>query len=249
MAALSSRAPTDANNLSPSSKADHERSTLPDQNLENNHHQRHPSTPRSPTSDRSPAEITTTPASTRRHSNSPSTNSIPFRHQRSGTSLFNRATAALDRTQTAFASISEPVVRPRQSNSALSRLSLSPAFHHNSEPGSPNTSTGSQSPSNSSTTTASKTDVKPVTAAAPTADVLLTQPYSETDPSLPAPIRLVGSDKKMHQTSSRLLRMTDDDRPFTRVCCPLFLCFFKNHYTFVLPHHMPVVLPCNCLSD
>jgi hypothetical protein len=22
----------------------------------------------------------------------------------------------------------------------------------------------------------------------------------------------------MHQTSSRLLRMTDDDRPFTRVC-------------------------------
>lgn len=28
----------------------------------------------------------------------------------------------------------------------------------------------------------------------------------------------VGKERKMHQTSSRLLRMTDDDRPFTRVC-------------------------------
>jgi hypothetical protein len=28
----------------------------------------------------------------------------------------------------------------------------------------------------------------------------------------------IGKERKMHQTSSRLLRMTDDDRPFTRVC-------------------------------
>ncbi len=44
------------------------------------------------------------------------------------------------------------------------------------------------------------------------------QPYSETDPSHPEPTlvpRLL--DNKMHQTSSRLLRMTDDDRPFTKV--------------------------------
>jgi hypothetical protein len=43
------------------------------------------------------------------------------------------------------------------------------------------------------------------------------QPYSETDPSLPEPTHLPRFDNKMHQTSSRLLRMTDDDRPYTKV--------------------------------
>jgi len=43
------------------------------------------------------------------------------------------------------------------------------------------------------------------------------KPYTETDPSFPKPIRAPRYDSKMHQTSSRLLRMTDDDRPFTKV--------------------------------
>jgi hypothetical protein len=44
------------------------------------------------------------------------------------------------------------------------------------------------------------------------------RPYAEADPNRPLPILLPRFDNKMHQTSSRLLRMTDDDRPFTRVC-------------------------------
>jgi hypothetical protein len=45
------------------------------------------------------------------------------------------------------------------------------------------------------------------------------QAYSNTATDTPAPIQLPRSDhsNKMHQTSSRLLRMTSDDRPFTRV--------------------------------
>lgn len=43
------------------------------------------------------------------------------------------------------------------------------------------------------------------------------QPYSTADPNRPPPLLLLTSDNKMHQTSSRLLRMTDDDRPFTKV--------------------------------
>jgi hypothetical protein len=36
---------------------------------------------------------------------------------------------------------------------------------------------------------------------------------------------LVDPNCKMHQTSSRLLRMTDDDRPFTRVSVSYMLLF------------------------
>ncbi|KAL2267649.1 hypothetical protein VTJ83DRAFT_4926 [Remersonia thermophila] len=48
------------------------------------------------------------------------------------------------------------------------------------------------------------------------------QPYSETDPSQPEPTRLPRYNNKMHQTSSRLLRMTDDDRPYTKDFKDLF---------------------------
>ncbi|KAI0401016.1 RGS-domain-containing protein [Xylaria palmicola] len=50
----------------------------------------------------------------------------------------------------------------------------------------------------------------------------ISTPYSETDPGQPPPILLSSSESKMHQTSSRLLRMTDDDRPFTRDFKDLF---------------------------
>jgi hypothetical protein len=45
------------------------------------------------------------------------------------------------------------------------------------------------------------------------------QAYSNTATDTPAPITFgsQGNHNKMHQTSSRLLRMTSDDRPFTRV--------------------------------
>lgn len=46
---------------------------------------------------------------------------------------------------------------------------------------------------------------------------IYSHPYTETDRSQPAPVILPRVDNKMHQTSSRLLRMTDDDRPFTKV--------------------------------
>lgn len=53
------------------------------------------------------------------------------------------------------------------------------------------------------------------------------QPYSETDSSQPPPLILPKLDNKMHQTSSRLLRMTDDDRPFTKVSRELSLILIR----------------------
>ncbi|KAF4126535.1 hypothetical protein GMORB2_0271, partial [Geosmithia morbida] len=52
----------------------------------------------------------------------------------------------------------------------------------------------------------------------------ISKPYSETDPNTPPPIKVRPGDisGKMHQTSSRLLRMTDDDRPFTKDFNDLF---------------------------
>lgn len=213
MAALSHRPPTEADTLSQASKTDHQVQHTP---LSLTKH--YASTPRSSTSDRLLADLTSVPNSAhhQRHSSTPSTSSFS-KSQRSGSSLFNRAAAALDRTQNAFASISEPVVRPRHSNSALARLSLQSGSVPNSEPSSPSRPVGSRTSStNHSLTSASRGEIK-VVAPAVQANDPPSQPYSETDPSLPAPIRLIGSDKKMHQTSSRLLRMTDDDRPFTRV--------------------------------
>ncbi|KAJ2901963.1 Developmental regulator flbA [Zalerion maritima] len=51
---------------------------------------------------------------------------------------------------------------------------------------------------------------------------LPSQPYSKTDPNQPPPKLLPHVQNKMHQTSSRLLRMTEDDRPFTRDFKDLF---------------------------
>jgi hypothetical protein len=221
MAALSHRLPTETDTLSQAS--------------ETHHHSHIPlakqsaSAPRSSTPESLPATLPAVHLSSHYHhqrqSSVFSTTSIS-RPQRSSNSLFSRAAAALDRTQNAFASISEPVIRPRQSNSALAaRLSLQPAPVNNSEPSSPGRAAGSRAPSiSASLTPASKAEFKVVPPAAQANDPP-SQPYSETDPSLPPPIKLTASDKKMHQTSSRLLRMTDDDRPFTRVCCFLLRAF------------------------
>ncbi|KAF4592511.1 Regulator of G protein signaling pathway [Ophiocordyceps camponoti-floridani] len=165
------------------------------------------STPRSSVSERS-SDPTTAAA---RHSSNPSVGSASNRSQRS---LLNRAVAALDRTQSAFASFSDPVIRPRQSVSGLSRLTPP-----SSEPSSP------------AKKTEFKVSTSPTSARGPRLDDCL--PAPEESPVGPCPDTLLHRaptpvksqplvDSKMHQTSSRLLRMTDDDRPFTRDFKDLF---------------------------
>ncbi|KAH0524897.1 hypothetical protein TsFJ059_007344 [Trichoderma semiorbis] len=150
----------------------------------------------------------------RRHASSVSigSSSLP-RHQRTSSSILSRAAAALDRTQSAIASISEPVIRNRQSNSTLARLSLTAPSHQlRDEPASPDRPTAFNYPSSQS---------------------LLSNPgdgkqssfsSAQHSPTLPSTglSSESSSPNKMHQTSSRLLRMTDDDRPFTRDFKDLF---------------------------
>lgn len=143
----------------------------------------------------------------RRHASSVSIASVPAsvpatRHARSGSSIFSLAAAALDRTHSAIASISEPVIRSRQSSSTLARLSLTPSsLQTRDEPASPDRPTALKYPSSQSLSS-TQGDSKQSSSASSA----LHSPVSESSPP-----------SKMHQTSSRLLRMTDDDRPFTRV--------------------------------
>ncbi|PHH84303.1 hypothetical protein CDD83_2176 [Cordyceps sp. RAO-2017] len=220
------------------------------------------STPRSSISDRSTD-------SSQRQPSASSAGSAAARPQRASHSLLNRAVAALDRTQSAIASLSEPVIRPRQSNSALARLSLAPATPPSSEPSSPDKSKLSAAasptstdgglrhsphhhhpdqpphphahsplspspPSSDSTATTEATAPPPTTTTTTpttptptttttTSDQLSARSGPDTDPPAPVSARLpAAADSKMHQTSSRLLRMTDDDRPFTRDFKDLF---------------------------
>ena len=146
------------------------------------------------------------------HSSSPSTSSIP-RNQKSG-GLFAFAAAAIDRTQNAF----DQRVRPRQS---LSRLSIGPDPHSPTSELSPDKAqyrTSSNRSSSSLTLLGTQSSESRFPSQSSLAKDPPSQPYSETDRNQPLPILLPRIDNKMHQTSSRLLRMTDDDRPFTRVC-------------------------------
>jgi hypothetical protein len=67
-------------------------------------------------------------------------------------------------------------------------------------------------------------EIKQFAPTVPAKDPPPSQPYSQTDPGRPPLIKFTPSsaESKMHQTSSRLLRMTDDDRPFTRDFKDLF---------------------------
>ncbi|KAL6855817.1 regulator of G protein signaling [Trichoderma novae-zelandiae] len=148
----------------------------------------------------------------RRHASSVSIASVPAsvpapRHTRTASSILSRAAAALDRTHSAIASISEPVIRNRQSNSTLARLSLTPSSHQSrDEPASPDRPTAFSYPSSQSLSS-NQGDSKQSSSASSA----LHSPITESSPP-----------SKMHQTSSRLLRMTDDDRPFTRDFKDLF---------------------------
>lgn len=134
------------------------------------------------------------------HLSSPSISS-----QRSG-GILAFAQAALDK-------IAEPRVRTRQS---LGRLSTGPDFF-TSPQSSPDRSTRPR-PSviypTSPPTAVGEGKHSGVSSALKDPP---SQPYSKTDPTRPPPIHVTRQDNKMHQTSSRLLRMTDDDRPFTKV--------------------------------
>lgn len=170
-----------------------------------------PTTVRSSVSDhdRSPDQASSPapppPPFSRHHSASPSTTSLPRGPQRSPSGILSFAAAAFDKTQSRLANISDPTVRPRHS---LARLSLAPGSLPSSEPSSPNRKSLFRSSSNQSLSSIQAAEAK----------VPLSQPYSETDPNTPPPIKVSPRDNKMHQTSSRLLRMTDDERPFTKVC-------------------------------
>ncbi|KJZ77953.1 Developmental regulator flbA [Hirsutella minnesotensis 3608] len=180
-------------------------------------------TPRSSFSDRStdPTAGAQNSASTSRHSNTPSTGSSSTKSQRSSNSLLNRAAAALDRTQSAIASLSDPVIRPRQSTAALARLSLAPATPPASEPSSPEKTTIFKVASSPSAEAGLRADQRqPAEATKPGESP--TRPSADEKPPLPPRPKRPIADSKMHQTSSRLLRMTDDDRPFTRDFKDLF---------------------------
>ncbi|KAH6631827.1 regulator of G protein signaling domain-containing protein [Chaetomium tenue] len=131
--------------------------------------------------------------------------------QRSGGFL-----AFFDRT---IAGITEPRIRPRQS---LSRLSTGPDSLGSGQ-SSPERGPRSARPTSNY---AIPVGLVSVDGRQPSPTLVLgdppSQPYSETDPSLPEPTHLPRFDNKMHQTSSRLLRMTDDDRPYTKDFKDLF---------------------------
>ena len=128
------------------------------------------STPRSSTSERhppdlppplppvaGPASTTTTTAAGPVHSHRPTASvSRLSLNQRSSSGFLAFAAAALDKTQSALANISEPSIRPRQSNGALARLSLLSS----SEPNSPEKFHRLRSSSNQSLTSSYKLDGK-----------------------------------------------------------------------------------------
>ncbi|RDW79719.1 hypothetical protein BP6252_04357 [Coleophoma cylindrospora] len=129
----------------------------------------------------------------------------------------------------AIASLSEPTLRTRPSNSSLSR-----AIAANSSTG---RSVRSSEPSINPHSRDQVTDINPTlrlvsvpNEASSTQRQSLhetnppSQPYSSTSADQPPPIAFTptGTQSKMHQTSSRLLRMTSDERPFTRDFKDLF---------------------------
>lgn len=174
----------------------------------------------------------------RRHASSVSITGSAPRHQRTP-SILSRAVAALDRTQSVIASIGEPVIRNRQSNPALARLSLNAGSHQQlrDEPASPDRPTAFSNPSTQSLLSNPGGDSQSAATSFSSAQHSPSQPPNGLNSDSHSP--------KMHQTSSRLLRMTDDERPFTRVCSPLslddsdslpsFLCLFVSCFPFSFP--------------
>ncbi|KAK0102893.1 hypothetical protein ONS95_000912 [Cadophora gregata] len=152
--------------------------------------------------------------------------------------LFSLAALALDKTSSAIASFSEPSIRNRASTGSLYRTAQnSPTREPNNSSTSAHTATRHNSTRDNSNPSTSHHDISTPTAFHNRSETLNTvttrkslletnppsQAYSNTASDTPAPIVLPQSNfNKMHQTSSRLLRMTSDDRPFTRDFKDLF---------------------------
>lgn len=150
------------------------------------------------------------------------------------TGLFTLAALARDRTSSALASFTEPTIRSRPSSSNLARQSTTTL----SAPPLPSAQAAvsasaehiqnANKAENSEALRGSQTNLSvdpprrshSSTPSGQRQSLLDTDPpsqsYDDTDTTQPEPI-LQNYSNKMHQTSSRLLRMTDDERPFTRV--------------------------------
>ncbi|KAG9234995.1 regulator of G protein signaling domain-containing protein [Amylocarpus encephaloides] len=151
-------------------------------------------------------------------------------------SIFNFAALARDKTSNAIATLSEPSLKRNRPSSTGLYLSAQRS------PTSPLQKQNSHSPTTDSreTVNATEPNISPPTttslareptassASSPARSLLETNPpsqaYTDTATDTPIPVTFVPvtSQNKMHQTSSRLLRMTSDDRPYTRDFKDLF---------------------------
>jgi hypothetical protein len=129
--------------------------------------------------------------------------------------FFALAASALDKTLAGLSS--DPGVRPRQSFTRLSIFGADSALLASGQSSPEKASRHRASSSNLSSAVPTGLDEGKSSGTRPLLKDPPSQPYSETDRNQPLPIHGSPVDNKMHQTSSRLLRMTDDDRPFTKV--------------------------------
>ena len=164
-------------------------------------------------------------------SNRHSTISNTSQSQRRSSSLLHLSSLR-DKTNNVFASLAEPSIRNRSSYGSLRRSSNS----QNSSPTLTSTSkfrsqAGGYFDSGDESRTASISSNSRSEIGSPPAfqrqSLLVetnppSQAYSNTSSDTLPPVSYnpKGNTSKMHQTSSRLLRMTNDERPFTRVSTP-----------------------------
>lgn len=161
----------------------------------------------------------------------PSTNSTRQNYP----GLLGLAALARDKTTSAIASLTQPALRTRHSSKSPSRLSVisgsitgffwssnpprSPALPLLDVEGHPAERTiavrrASQAP----VVRARSPEVPPRLSLHPLRDAAPpSKAHENPSADCPLPTPLSAKNNKMHQTSSRLLRMTDDERPFTRV--------------------------------
>jgi hypothetical protein len=140
------------------------------------------------------------------------------------TGLLTLAALARDKTTNAIANFSEPTIRSRTSSRSLYRSAQSSPTISSNKSHSPLRSASSSRENNLSVSQSTLSRTEPVPSDLTRRQSLLetnppSQAYNDTAADTPPPIAFVprGNYNKMHQTSSRLLRMTSDDRPFTRV--------------------------------
>jgi hypothetical protein len=198
-----------------------------------------PSIADSPTATASPTDTSDRQATFK---NRQSTQSTISNNKVNRTGLFTFAALARDKTSSAIASFTDPTIRTRSSSGNLARQSVSSTSiavpsslksdrtSTNQDDGIPKQQETSEVPRASTSTLSpiQNNRSQPSRGSSPSGQrqsLLDTDPpsqsYDTTDTNTPSPINFVppSNYNKMHQTSSRLLRMTDDERPFTRVGC------------------------------